>query len=169
MSLATGFSVAHGTLQFVIGGANNYTTLSLPTAATLGGSLSASLTNGYSPTNGTIYGLISYPSATGVFTALELPPGFFWQQLYNATSYALRVVTGPTFGASSVSGTNVVFTGSDGMPGSNYVVLTSTNVALPLTNWTILSTNTFNAVGDFQFTNKITSATKQQYFVIRAQ
>jgi hypothetical protein len=168
VAMGAPFIFGSGTLQFVISSANNYTKLSLSSAATFGGLLSASLTNGYAPTNGTIYNLISYPSATGAFTAEQLPLGLFWQQIYGNTNYALRVVTGPIFVGASVSGTNAVFTGTDGMANGNYVVLTSTNVAQSLTNWTVLSTNSFDGGGGFRFTNEINPATTQQFFIIRA-
>ncbi len=38
-----------------------------------------------------------------------------------------------------------------------YYVLSSTNVALPLSNWTRLQTNSFDANGNFSFTNTITT------------
>jgi hypothetical protein len=169
VALTNSFNVANGTLQFAISGAANYTKLSLPSAATLGGTLHASFTNGYAPATSTVYNLISYPSFTGGFTALELPPGFFWQQIYGATNYVLRVVSGPVFSAAVVSGNNVVFSGTDGMPSTNYVVLTSTNITVPLTNWTVLSTNNFDALGGFQFTNQVKPAPGRQYFILRSK
>ncbi|MBU6408950.1 MAG: hypothetical protein KGR98_01055 [Verrucomicrobia bacterium] len=52
-----------------------------------------------------------------------------------------------------VNGTNLVFSGTNGMPGRNFYVLSSTNIGLALTNWTILLTNSFDGSGSFDFTN----------------
>ena len=46
-----------------------------------------------------------------------------------------------------------MFTGTNGVPLENYFVLTSTNLALPKSNWTRLATNQFDANGGFAFTN----------------
>src|SRR5207253_2980993 len=46
----------------------------------------------------------------------------------------------PQVSAASLSGTNLVISGFDGLPGGSYTVMTSTNVALPITNWSPLVT-----------------------------
>ena len=66
------------------------------------------------------------------------------------------------FGAVKVSGMNVIFTGTNGVPNWTYYVLTSTNLALPLTYWTMMATNVFDSGGGFQFTN--THNALQQFY-----
>jgi len=73
----------------------------------------------------------------------------------------------PSFASVTWSGTNVIVTGTNGEPNALYDVLTSTNVALPLTNWLSLLTNQFNASGAFSFTNPIAPGEPQRYFQIR--
>ena len=46
-------------------------------------------------------------------------------------------------------------------------VLTSTNVATPLTNWTMLSTNNFDANGAFSVTNAINSNVSQCFYLLK--
>ena len=53
--------------------------------------------------------------------------------------------------------------GSNGAPLGNYYVLSSTNLALPLANWTRVATNQYDASGKFIFTNPI-SANQQNFF-----
>lgn len=87
----------------------------------------------------------------------------------NLNSGILSVVASPTaspkISAINLNGTNFIFTGSNGVPNWPYYVLTSTNVALPLTNWTILMSNTFNAGGYFEFTNPAGVANGQFYLL----
>jgi hypothetical protein len=71
----------------------------------------------------------------------------------------LTVVLPPKFGnVISSTSNNFVVSGTGGLPNSNYVVLTSTNIALPPNQWTRLATNNFDATGNFIFTNS--SSTK---------
>ncbi|HEY1788043.1 MAG TPA: hypothetical protein VGJ73_07805 [Verrucomicrobiae bacterium] len=74
----------------------------------------------------------------------------------------------PIFGTVEFNGTSLVMTGSNGIPGMSYYVLSATNLALPTTNWTVLSTNAFNSFGNFSFTTTTTTA-PQQYFLLRLQ
>jgi hypothetical protein len=46
-------------------------------------------------------------------------------------------------------------------------VLASTNVALPLASWTTIATNSFDASGNFSFTNGVNPALPKQFFIIR--
>jgi hypothetical protein len=47
-------------------------------------------------------------------------------------------------------------------------VLTSTNLATPLTNWMVLSTNQFDASGNFSTTNPISTAMPQLFYIIES-
>jgi autotransporter-associated beta strand protein len=53
------------------------------------------------------------------------------------------------------TGTNLVFSGSNGISGAPYFVLYQTNLATPLSNWIVLSSNTFLTEGTFSVTNTI--------------
>jgi hypothetical protein len=50
-----------------------------------------------------------------------------------------------------------------------FYVLTTTNVATPLSNWTRLLTNQFNAVGGFNFTNTVDTNAPQQFYLLELQ
>jgi hypothetical protein len=80
----------------------------------------------------------------------------------------LKVVALPRPGVSNIvlSGSNVVLGGTNGTFGFSYRVLTTSNVGLPVSSWTILGTNSFDVSGNFQFTSGITN--QQQYFIIQA-
>lgn len=85
------------------------------------------------------------------------------------------VATSPTTNANIthvfLSGTNLVIQGTNNnVPNTNfhYAVLVSTNVALPLSNWTILSTNPFNSDGTFDYTNPVVPGTPHQFIDVQA-
>jgi hypothetical protein len=68
----------------------------------------------------------------------------------------------------SVGGTNAVIlsgTNNNGNTAGSYVVLVSTNVALPLSNWSVLSTQTFNSDGTFNYTNGVGSDAGRFYII----
>lgn len=90
--------------------------------------------------------------------------------LTNSANVNLSVVvlTPPEFGPVQLSGNNLVLSGTNGPFGGTYYVLTTTNLALPIAQWTVLSTNSFNAGGGFSFTTPLPTA-PQQYFMLRAQ
>ena len=48
-------------------------------------------------------------------------------------------------------------------------VMTSTNLAVPVNDWTVLSTNTFDADGNFRITNQINPNAQQQFYLLRLQ
>jgi hypothetical protein len=56
--------------------------------------------------------------------------------------------------------------GTNGPPNAAYFVLASTNIALPLTNWTPILTNQFGSSGNFSFTNAIDPALPRRFFML---
>jgi cytochrome c peroxidase len=49
----------------------------------------------------------------------------------------------------------LIISGTNGAPGGTYYVFASASLQLPMTNWTVVATNTFDPQGDFSFTNTI--------------
>lgn len=117
--------------------------------------------------------LFSAGALTGSFTSFSLPvlnPGLTWNVSTVNSDGWLRVVVSnaaPVIGSVAINGDEIVFAGSGGTPGATFSVLTATNVALPLPQWSPVATNTFDAGGNFTFTNTITPANKQQFFRLR--
>jgi hypothetical protein len=62
-----------------------------------------------------------------------------------------------------------VIAGSNGVPGWPYIVLTSTNLALPAANWSVKATNAFDSAGNFLFTNATDPATIQLFYLLQLQ
>jgi autotransporter-associated beta strand protein len=111
----------------------------------------------------------------GSFTLVPATPGpgLLWDTNLLATTGTLKVVaapaTPPTVGHMSVAGGTLVISGSGGTPGTGYYVLGSTNLALPRTYWTRLLTNSFDASGNFTFTNPLPSGALQRFYLLQLQ
>jgi hypothetical protein len=130
-------------------------------------------------TGGETYKLFNAASYSGTFTTNlpTLPVGMTWNTNNLTVNGTISVSTplSPTAPASILTvtrvGTNIVLHGTNlNVPNTNfhYLVLTSTNIALPLTNWTPLSTNSFNADGTFDFTNGIVPAQRRLFYDTKA-
>jgi len=167
---------AGGSLNVVLNSATNYGSFIATSAGlspltgtqTLAGAFNATLANGYLPTNGTAFNVLSYGAFTGNFASLGLPSAVSWQPTYGSTNFILVVGSPkPRFGTYNVAGTNLIFDGIGGSPGSNYIILVSTNLTLPLPNWSVLTTNTFDGSGQFHYTNHVSPAKSRQFFIFK--
>jgi autotransporter-associated beta strand protein len=90
--------------------------------------------------------------------------------LDQTTPHQINLVVGnpvqPGFGGVVRAGSDLIFSGSGGQAGSSYSVLASTNPSLPLSNWTPVTTNTFDVNGNFNFTNAM-SPLQPGFFIIK--
>jgi len=77
----------------------------------------------------------------------------------------------PTIASISLSGTNLVINGSNGLSNRTYQVLASTNVALQVSQWLPVATNILNANGNFTITvtNVVNPSFPQRFFILRLQ
>ena len=120
---------------------------------------------------GNKFKLFDAPFFTDSFLSVTLPPlapGLNWTNTLTLDgSIQVVGIPLPVFASISVSGTNVIISGTNGPPNAPYAVLTATNVTLPLSNWVSIATNQFDSSGSFSFTNGIVSGELQRYFRIR--
>jgi hypothetical protein len=88
--------------------------------------------------------------------------------LYNA-GVAGKCTSRPVtrLGGIVASNGSMVISGSGGPQTGVYYVLASTNAALPMSNWTRLSTNPFNTDGSFSVTNALNPITPQEFYRIQ--
>jgi glucose/arabinose dehydrogenase len=75
----------------------------------------------------------------------------------------------PLFYTVKLSGTNLLVAGTNGPHSGNYFILTSTNLAAPLTNWTRAATNPFNSSGNFNFTNPVGPGRSNLFYMLQLQ
>jgi fibronectin-binding autotransporter adhesin len=96
-------------------------------------------------------------------------PGLTWNTSTLNADGTLRVSgpQGPQISLTSLSGGGITFSGSGGNPNETYHVLSSTNVASPVANWTPIRTNTFDPNGNFSVTIPVEPATPQRFFLLR--
>ena len=79
----------------------------------------------------------------------------------------LNIPTPPTVTFAGASGGNLIVTGTGGTPNSGYSWLTSTNVSLPLSSWTVQATGTLDASGAFSNAIPINAAQPASFFKLR--
>jgi len=77
----------------------------------------------------------------------------------------------PGIAGFSKSGANLVINGSDGIAGQTYYVLMTTNLTLPLNEWTSVSTNMPGETGNFSITltNAANLNAPQGFYILKAQ
>jgi fibronectin-binding autotransporter adhesin len=138
---------------------------------TYGGSLVVSNLGPTALATGDNFKLFSAGTFAGSFASLTLPPlnpGLGWtNKLLVDGSLEVVGFSQPKFASITVSGTNVIISGTGGPANALYAVLTATNVTLPLSSWVSIVTNQFAAGGGFSFTNGIPPGERQRYFRIR--
>ncbi len=94
------------------------------------------------------------------------------QDFTDISTYGITITPPPPeFGGIVVNGTNLVLTGSGGeLNGSgSYLIYSATNLALPLNQWTILSTNLFNADGSFTNALPIVPGEERRFYRLQLQ
>jgi hypothetical protein len=72
----------------------------------------------------------------------------------------------PAIGKITISGLNLIINGTNGTAATPFYVLWSTNVALPLGDWTIISSNQFGSGGGFSITNAFNPSLYQSFYRI---
>jgi hypothetical protein len=135
-----------------------------------GGRLHVTLANGFVPAAGDKFMIVSAGTRIGTFSTFTYPSNqiaFKLNYLPNGVEVE-AVGFEPRIDGVEISGTNIVITGTGGSPNGTYSVLTSTNVALWLTNWTPVLTNLFNSVGNFSFTNPVSSQEPQRFYLLQS-
>jgi len=95
--------------------------------------------------------------------------GLIWNTSALNTSGTISVIsaTSPKFSGITAGNGNAVLSGSNGVAGNHYYVLTSTNLALHFSSWTPIATNTFDVNGGFRFTNSLTPPVPQRFFLLQ--
>jgi hypothetical protein len=125
-------------------------------------------------TGPTLIHLLSYTGSDPFagFALAPLPAGFTGNLVDNAGSVDLNVTVSaippsPTIQKILASGSQVILGGTNNNgAGGTYKVLTSTNVALPVTNWTVLTNGSFDANGNF-FSTNAAGTNSQQFYILQ--
>ena len=149
------------------GGTTNNDLVSGLTGVTYGGTLVVTnVGTGSLVAGGTFKLFNSAAAGSGNFTSVTvLPAG---SGTFDPATGVLTITssgtTTVTLNPPTVSGGNLVLTGT-GTPGAGYTVLSSTNVSLPLSQWTTNVTGTFDTGGNSS--NAIPLNSTNRYFLLR--
>jgi hypothetical protein len=143
----------------------------------LNATLNVTNSDGFIATN---YTLLTYTGGLSGQPALGATPtgfpGYTYSLDTNIAGQVNLVVAAalPSFGNIQVlnsggggGNSSLVMSGTGGVGNGTYYVLTSTNLALPLNQWTPVVTNQFDAGGNFSFTNFAPTNASQEFFRLR--
>jgi hypothetical protein len=110
-------------------------------------------------------------------TAIDSGVGFtFDSRSFNTTNarpvLEISALPRPGLTALNLSSNNVALNATNGAAGGIYLTLASTNLALPLNQWTPVATNGLNANGNFTIiaTNAVdANSPSQKFFILQMQ
>ncbi len=122
---------------------------------------------------GTSFNLFDASTFTGSFASISLPPlasGLSWNtsnlSVDGTISITGTATAAPKFNGPLLAGNTLTLSGTGGTPGGTYYVLASANIALPVTNWTAIATNTFDGSGNFTFNDTLDGSRPQRFYLI---
>ena len=161
---------------FELGGpaaGSQYDQLNISNAVTYGGTVTVQLINGFTPSAGQVFQLINAPSRFGAFAGVSLPAlpaGLSWTNRLAADGSigVVGQVVPPQLLNPLVLGNGSFQFGFSNSAGASFTVLTTTNVALPLSNWTALGPPTELSPGQYQFTDLQNTNDAQRFYRVRS-
>ena len=135
-------------------------------SVTYAGSLLVSNAGG-ALTVGTVYKLFNATNSSANFSSVTLVTG--GSATFDPATGNLTITAVPVFKINPpvVSGGNLILTGAGGAPGSSYTLLSSTNVAMPLINWSTNTTGVLNGSGGFSNAIPVNPAQSAEFFRVR--
>ena len=158
-----------------LNGANN-DVLSVGGTLTYGGTLT--LTNISAPlAAGNSFTLFSAAGYSGSFAAIAPATpgaGLAWNTNNLTVNGTISVVSTaapvPHITRIGLTGTTLTIQGTNGTSNGQYVLLQSTNVALPLNQWTPALTNSFDTNGNFNLsTNIVNPSNPREFYILKTQ
>ncbi|HUA39024.1 MAG TPA: autotransporter-associated beta strand repeat-containing protein [Candidatus Sulfopaludibacter sp.] len=127
--------------------------------------ISAPLTAGNSFT---LFGATSYSGSFAAIAPATPGAGLAWNTNNLTVNGSISVVSTaapvPHITKIGVTGTTLTVQGTNGTSNGQYVLLQSTNLALPLIQWTPALTNSFDSNGNFNLTTNIVSPNNPREF-----
>jgi autotransporter-associated beta strand protein len=137
-----------------------------PTAVTYGGGLLVSNLAG-TLALGQSYQIFRAANPSGTFSSIAPKPGNYLRWRFLPGSGILSVVSSasrPVITGLRYTGTNLILQASNGAPGATAYILTATNLALPVSGWASVATNTFDLSGALTLTAPIDANSRRSLF-----
>jgi fibronectin-binding autotransporter adhesin len=112
---------------------------------------------------------------SGTFSGNVLLPNYYTWDTSNLETTGVITVTGvlpppaiSSFDGSTISSGYVTINATGGIPNGNYNVLTTTNLSLPLSSWSVAASGQFDGSGNATgVTITVNPSSSQQYYVIQ--
>lgn len=105
------------------------------------------------------------------FVTWNLPAGYTWNtsqlNVNGSISVSGVVATQPEFNAPAISEGNLILTGTGGTPNGSYSVLSSTNVAAPLSEWIVSASGTFDGTGAYSNAIPVNASEPRRFYQLR--
>jgi autotransporter-associated beta strand protein len=148
------------------GGTNNDLVTGLTTVA-YSGSLVVTNIGSNALAAGAVFKLFNATNAGGNFSSVTILPS--GTGTFNPATGQLTIgaTTPVTIQSTVAPGGNLILAGAGGTAGGSYAILTSTNVAAPLTTWTTNVTGVFDGSGGFSNAIPITPTESRRFFLIK--
>jgi hypothetical protein len=111
-------------------------------------------------------------TVTATNTSTTIAFGFRGDNTYfGLDDVSVTRVVQPGSARINLAGTDLVFNWSNGVSGATYHTLMSTNVALPLSQWTPIATNVLSADGNFSVvvTNAVNPLAPRKFYELQLQ
>ena len=162
----------NGTIVIKLDGSGVNDSIVCSNSITYGGTLNLVNVSGSPLAIGNTFKIFSATNYSGSFASGITPPtpgtGLAWDTTQLLSSGVINVVAArPVIGSTTVSGGNLILSGTGGASGSPYSVLTTTNLTLPLTSWTQVATGNYNGTGSFTNTIAIVPGVPHSFYVIK--
>jgi hypothetical protein len=162
----------NGTIVIKLDGSGVNDSIICSNSITYGGTLNLVNVSGSPLAIGNTFQIFSATNYSGSFAGGITPPtpgaGLAWDTTQLLSSGVINVVAArPVIGSTTVSGGNLILSGTGGTASSPYSVLTTTNLTLPLTEWTQVATGNYSATGTFTNAIVIVPGVPQSFYIIK--
>jgi fibronectin-binding autotransporter adhesin len=171
----SGNAAFNGNTVMKLNGASN-DGLSAGGTLTYGGTLT--LTNISAPlaagNSFTLFGATGYSGSFATISPATPGAGLAWNTNNLTVNGTISVVSSappvPRITSIGLSGTTLTIRGTNGTSSGQYVLLQSTNVALPLSQWVPALTNSFDTNGDLNLSTNIVNPTiPREFYILKTQ
>jgi hypothetical protein len=161
----SGISLGSGaTFSVLLGGSNLFSQLVVSNVASLNGTLHVTLTNGYVPTAGVLFQIISCSGLGGSgFSTLNVPQGLSVSYSSNGVFLSVPVAVAAQLLSPQITAGDVSFNFGT-INGESYTVQQTTNLAA--TNWNFC-TNITGSGSLYKFTVPVTNNIQANFFRVR--
>jgi len=146
------------------------------TTITYGGTLALTNLSGTLTTNDSfkLFAANTYSGAFATISPATPGAGLGWDTNSLTANGTLKITSTatpiPRLTGISLSGTTLMIMGTNGSAGGQFILLSSTNLALPLNLWTSLLTNNFDGNGNVNLsTNILNPSNAQQFYRLQTQ